>query len=941
MRNDSDPRTTELRMSAERLGLALESAHAGMWEWDLATNDNFWSPELWEVYGVERDSCAASYDAWKALVHPEDVEESVRSIRVAVQSRSELEFEWRRVGKDGAVHWLLSRGRPILDEQGALTRYIGIVLDISGRKAYERRITQLQRIYAMLSQINQTIVRTKTRDKLYRSIADVSADFGGFFLTSVAVFDDSFDRLRLVAVHGREIQDMPFQEIPIHDPMFRDTPYARAIREAKVATSWDVRTDGGMAAWKGRIGARDGIALAVVPFSCKGFMAGVLSLCSDEPGFFTDEQEIKLLEEVGMDITFALDAMETEAERRREEQLRNASEEMYRLVTESTEDWIYWRAPDRSFRYCSPSVEKLTGYGPAEFLEDPGLLERIVHPDDLAGFLEHLDRYADEICDGIDFRIVRKDGVVRWIRHTCAPILVDGGVQAGRRGTNQDWTERFAAEKALRESEDRLSTLFDASPDAMFVTDLDGRILMLNRIASERYGYSAEELRRMSGKDMAPDDMKGLAEGLIQDAVATGRPVELVSVRKDGSRIREEVVFRRVELDGRPCLFSSARDIMERVESEQRTQLQLQRLRALHAIDMMIASNFEVKQTLNLLLDQVVTQLHADAAAILLAGPDGPMLSYVAGRGFHSRAVQSLKLLPGDGLAGKVAHDRRIHHIASFRDADPGPQYRAMLPGEGFVAYFGAPLIAKGQVKGVLEVYHRSALDPDADWVDFLETLAGQAALAIDYAQLFTGLQKSNSELAEAYEETIEGWSRAMELRDQETEGHTRRATELTVRLALAAGIPKEQLVHVRHGALLHDIGKLGVPDSILLKAGPLDEDELRTIRCHPQCAYDLLSTVAYLKPALEIPFCHHERWDGTGYPRGLKGMEIPLAARLFAVVDVWDALRSDRPYRKGWNETDVLAKLREESGRHFDPAAVDLFLKVLEDFPIVPEVHC
>jgi putative nucleotidyltransferase with HDIG domain len=235
-------------------------------------------------------------------------------------------------------------------------------------------------------------------------------------------------------------------------------------------------------------------------------------------------------------------------------------------------------------------------------------------------------------------------------------------------------------------------------------------------------------------------------------------------------------------------------------------------------------------------------------------------------------------------------------------------------------------------VKGVLEVFHRRAFSPDPEWLQFLQTLAGSAAIAIDNAQLFTELEKSNGELMRAYDTTIDGWSRALDLRDKETEGHTQRVTEMTLRLARAMGVPDEAMTHVRRGALLHDIGKMGIPDSILLKPGPLDEEEWAIMKCHPAYALELLKPIKYLHPALDIPYCHHEKWDGSGYPRGLKGEDIPLCARIFAVVDVWDALRSDRPYRQGWSEERVRAHIRNGSGSHFDPAVVEAFERVMDE---------
>jgi putative two-component system response regulator len=201
------------------------------------------------------------------------------------------------------------------------------------------------------------------------------------------------------------------------------------------------------------------------------------------------------------------------------------------------------------------------------------------------------------------------------------------------------------------------------------------------------------------------------------------------------------------------------------------------------------------------------------------------------------------------------------------------------------------------------------------------------------YRKLVTerkNLEDAHKQLLYAYDETIEGWSRAMDLRDKETEGHSQRVTDLTIKLASTFGMPEEELIHVRRGALLHDMGKLGIPDSILLKPGKLTDEEWEFMRSHPQLAFEMLNPIEYLRPAMDIPYCHHEKWDGTGYPRGLKGDQIPLAARLFAVVDVWDALTSDRPYRPAWSQEKVLEYIREQSGKHFDPQVVAAFLDMV-----------
>jgi PAS domain S-box-containing protein len=355
----------------------------------------------------------------------------------------------------------------------------------------------------------------------------------------------------------------------------------------------------------------------------------------------------------------------------------------------------------------------------------------------------------------------------------------------------------------------------------------------------------------------------------------------------------------------------------------------LQRLHALSDIDRAISSSLDLRVILEVVLDQVTTQLRVDAADILLHNLRTQTLSYASSRGFRSRALQYTELRLGEGLAGMAALERRVVHFPNLTQEADGLRRSPLLANEAFVAYFAFPLVAKGRIKGVLEIFHRAPLEPDQEWLDFAQALASQAAIAIDDAELFQDLQRTNVELTLAYDATIEGWSRALELRDQETEGHAARVTELTLRLARRMGMGDQELGHMRHGALLHDIGKMAIPDGILFKPGALSAAEWEVMRRHPKYAYEMLSPIAYLSRALDVPYCHHEKWDGTGYPRGLKGEQIPLAARIFAVVDVWDALRSDRSYRGAWSEDQVYMYIRDQAGKHFDPKVVEEFLKI------------
>jgi putative nucleotidyltransferase with HDIG domain len=367
----------------------------------------------------------------------------------------------------------------------------------------------------------------------------------------------------------------------------------------------------------------------------------------------------------------------------------------------------------------------------------------------------------------------------------------------------------------------------------------------------------------------------------------------------------------------------------ELATAKQQIEQQFFRLQALRVNDIAILGTTDLRVALKTIAEQARKQLNVDLIAILLFNSYSLMLETAVAVGAQTSELLTARVRLGDTVIGRAALERRV---LAFPDLTTNPHQDKWVQAENLQACYVMPLIAKGTSVGALFLGQRSILQPDNEWLDFLETLAGQAAMAIESIRAFEDLQRSNYELALAYNRTIEGWSHALDLRDKETKEHTTRVTEMTMALAQLAGMSAVEVMHVRHGALLHDIGKMGIPDAVLLKEDHLDDEEWSVMRKHPTYAYEMLFPIEYLRPALDIPYCHHERWDGTGYPRGLRGEEIPLAARLFAVVDVWDALRSDRPYRKGWPEEKVREHILSRSGTHFDPHAVELFLRVVDD---------
>jgi HD-GYP domain-containing protein (c-di-GMP phosphodiesterase class II) len=352
-------------------------------------------------------------------------------------------------------------------------------------------------------------------------------------------------------------------------------------------------------------------------------------------------------------------------------------------------------------------------------------------------------------------------------------------------------------------------------------------------------------------------------------------------------------------------------------------------LESLHTIDLAIVSSMELDSVLSVILEQAVRRLGVDAADVLLLDSAGQSLTFGARIGFRTEALLHTRLRPGEGFAGRALQSDRAVIVSDLDENSESFSRSPAFAAEGFFFYAGRRLTVKGTTKGVLELYRRSPFRQYQSWELYFETLAGQAAVALDNFSLLQGLKTANEELRMANEATIEGWAEALELRDRETEGHSRRVTAMTMDLAQRFGLAGIDLDRVRHGALLHDIGKMGIPDSILLKPGPLDKEEFEVMKRHPAIARDLLSRLRFLDQSLEIPYSHHEKWDGSGYPCGLTGTAIPLSARLFAVVDVWDALRSDRPYRKGWPEERVLEHIASLSGSHFDPEAARAFIEL------------
>jgi response regulator RpfG family c-di-GMP phosphodiesterase len=389
----------------------------------------------------------------------------------------------------------------------------------------------------------------------------------------------------------------------------------------------------------------------------------------------------------------------------------------------------------------------------------------------------------------------------------------------------------------------------------------------------------------------------------------------------------QRIMFQIISFNAVAMLVSFLSD-QEKTHREKLAH-QLERLSALRAIDKGIISGGELNATLYILLESLTRLLNAEAAAILLIDPKTNRLELRASLGFFGDYPRPTPLDLSDDLAGRAARELQTIYFHDLEMVDA--KISRSVSGVGVIDYYAVPLFADETLRGVLEVYDRASR-PDTEWKNYLETLAGQAAIAIAHSTLLIDLKKANAEMSEAYEETLKSWSRALNLRDRETDDHTQRVVELSLQLAERMGLHGEPLIHFQRGAILHDIGKMGIPDEVLLKPGPLSEAEWLVMRKHPLYAQMLISPIRYLEDAMAIPLYHHEHWDGSGYPFGLHGAEIPLEARIFAVVDVWDALRSDRPYRSALSDEETMQYIRSESGKQFDPEVVRVFVEMLEN---------
>ncbi|PKO14281.1 hypothetical protein CVU37_14780 [candidate division BRC1 bacterium HGW-BRC1-1] len=936
-RDQSEERRAQqaLEKSEAMLKESQRAAALGHYYFDVATGIWSSSEMLDEVYGIDANF-TRDVDGWLGLIHPDQREEMASHFANRVLAgRNPMDREFRILrANDGAERWVRSHGALAFDSEGRPVTMFGIVQDVTDRKLKEEALRTSEARYRRA----QTIGRVGNWE--YDPVTDwfwASEETKRLFGFDPDQSGFTVDEVESCIPDRKRVHQV------LMDLIEKGTAYDIEYNIVTV-DSGEIRTIQ---------------SIAVLEKDADGRPVKVVGVVHD--------------------IT----------ERKRMEEELRTSEARYRKAQAigMVGNWEYEPATD--WFWGSEETKRIYGFDPDQPGFSPDEVEACI-PDRIRVHQALLDLIEKGTPYELEFDIIAVDsGKTKTIRSIAVLEKDADGRPVKVVGVISEITERKLMEEQLHKLNRTYSLLSEVNQMIVHERDTQAVFEAVCRIAVEVGGFCMARIRlpdpqtqqfvpvARAGNEKCVEQWSSAPEhgesdpGLTAAVVRTGKHVVVNDLEFDPSTaawrnahqlscgaaaafplvIAGEVYgtlnlysietgfFDDEEvrvLDGMAADISFAmtfnKQEQQRRAAEDRTEEHLHHLSALRAIDLAISSSLDLRVTLTILLEQVIGELRVDASAVFLLSPGINQLEYATGRGFNGTGITRMCPKLGDGMIGKAALERHtvcVPHLDEIKSPFPCAE---LAMEEGFVAMVAIPLISKAQVKGVLTLFHRSALDPEPDWLEFLEALAGQAAIAIDSSQLFDDLQRANMEQALAYDATIEGWSKAMDLRDEETEGHSLRVTDMTIKMARAAGISDADLVHVRRGALLHDMGKMGIPDSILLKPGPLTDEEMTIMRTHPSLAFDMLAPITFLRPALDIPGCHHEKWDGTGYPRGLKGERIPLAARLFAVVDVWDALRSDRPYRKAWDEERVLEHIRALSGTHFDPKAVEVFFRVLAE---------
>jgi PAS domain S-box-containing protein/putative nucleotidyltransferase with HDIG domain len=596
--------------------------------------------------------------------------------------------------------------------------------------------------------------------------------------------------------------------------------------------------------------------------------------------------------------------------------LRN-SQKRNELLVEASTDAIFIETLDGKILDCNSMASKIYGYTHEQLCQmtvkdivPPG--SELIMPETAEGYIEDQGLVSETLN-------IRADGTLFPVELSLRLATIEG-VQVVVAYV-RDITERKQTEREIIESEAKFRDLADTTAAGIFIHRGE-QYLYVNPAWCRMTEFSADELKNLKVTENIPEDQ---AEEVRQRTLIHLRGIqdvdsyELYYKTKNGVWRWFAVNSGLINFEGSRAVIGTAVDVTARKQREHEMEVIAQ-------ISEILRQNTSLNEISSAILDKIPDFLNVDAALICLDNKrEGELLHY-HGVGTW-KALEGITLPRGQGLAYHVMDSGELY-VNHTPASDPYFNFPELVQSMATLA--GTPLIAQGKTLGALIV---GSDHPMAEFeLRLLVTVADITANGLQRARLYDQSLQPTQELLNAYNATLEGWALALELRDKETQGHSKRIAEQTIRLARRMGYDESQMENLRQGALLHDIGKMGIPDTVLLKPGTLTEAEWAIMRKHPVYARDMLSQIPFFKGSIDIPYCHHEWWDGTGYPQGLEGKQIPLAARIFAIVDAWDALISNRPYRKAWDKKEALKHIVNQAGTHFDPEVVDAFVKMLQE---------
>jgi PAS domain S-box-containing protein len=948
-----------IRISEARYRSLVENQTAIISRTDLDGNLTFVNDEFCKVFGRKKETLLGS--RIKSTVLPEDQHLVGRAIKEAMKPPFHSRLENRNVTAQG-IRWFRWENSAILDSNGKIIEMQYVGWDIT-----EQKITQLalQRRDEILEAVSFTATRLLEAADWKRQAPIILEKLG----TSAEV--DRVYLLQYPDSHGHlDIARIPENLIEWAAPgikhRLQDSQLPNLVEFSEAMVRWKTTLTKGeiVMGVPDRLPKKEQAFLQVlgikeiilVPIRLEGRLWGLLGFDQVNTLRTWDNTELEALK------TFA-DTFASAIQRNKAYSDLLDRETRLHAILEASKDAIVVALKEMTV-YANTSFRKLFGLSPQDDLEDISI-DSLIAPVDRERYRE-ISQHREQgksTPTHYELKALKKNGTEFDLEvHVSSYELMD---ETYTLALLRDITEKKQHDReievvaqvstALRKAKTRQEMVPIIVNQLVEVMHGEGGVLTLEdpmthemviQFASGEFadqvgrhiapGKSVSGLVKRTKKphfshDLANDLffedhhlVKNIKESVVYPLIIQNSVIGTLSVGRQSP-------FEKTELRVIASIAEMAVSAIQRSTLHEQTQSRLEKLIALREIDNAISSTLDLHQIINIILTSSQKFLNVDAADILLYEEKTKQLKYAYGIGFRTNLMEGFSVNIGKGWAGTAARSRKPMFIPDINQASSQAVHPAPSA-EELVSCYTVPLITNNQIKGVMECFTRSPLNLNQDWIEFINLLAGQAAIAINSAQLFEEIKVSNIQLVHAYDDTIEGWSRAMDIRDKETEGHTQRVVELTLRLARVMGVPEDQLTHIKRGTLLHDIGKLVVPDSILFKPSSLTDLEWKIMKKHPLNAYNMLASVDYLKPALDIPYCHHEHWDGSGYPRGLKGEEIPLAARIFSVVDIWDALLSNRPYRPAWTRVKTLAYIKGRAGEDLDPKVVDEFLKIISE---------